>query len=154
VGAAAVTITAGDGVAATAQVQIAAVAPGVYTLNSSGLARGYVLRISGGSEFIEDVFEIDITGAVIARPITISNGDQVYLVGYGTGFRAAGGDIGATIGGVIAPVLYAGPQGVQPGIDQFNVLIPPELGTGSAQSVEIVLTAAGQAANKVNITVQ
>ena len=154
VGAATVTITAGDGVTATTQLQIAAVAPGIYALNSSGLAKGYAVRISGGNAFVEDLFEIDTTGAVIAHPITVSNGDQVYLVVYGTGFRAAGGDVSATIGGIAAPVLYAGPQGVQPGLDQFNVLIPPELGTGTAQVVQIVLTASGQTANTVNIAVQ
>jgi uncharacterized protein (TIGR03437 family) len=153
-GTATVTIQAGDGVAATAQVQIAAVAPGIYTLNSAGLARAYVLRSSNGNLFVEDVFDIDATGAVAARPITISNGDQVTLMVYGTGFRAAGGDLSVTAGDIIAPILYAGPQGVQPGLDQFNILIPPELGTGTAQVVQIVLTAAGQTANAVNVTVQ
>ena len=148
------TITAGDGVAATMQLQIAAVAPGVYTLNAGGLARGYIVRISNGSPFVEDVFEIDATGAVIGRPINVSNGDQVYLIVYGGGFRAAGGDVGAKIGGIDAPVLFAGPQGVLPGLDQFNILIPPELGTGSPRVVTIVLTAGGQTANAVNVTVQ
>ena len=153
-GTATVTITAGDGVSASAQLQIAAVAPGLYTLNSGGLAKGYILRISNGNEFIEDLFEIDENGAVIPHPVTVSNGDQVYLVVYGTGFRGAGADVAATIGGVGTPVLFAGPQGVQPGIDQFNVLIPPELGTGTAQAVQIAFTAAGQLANAVTITVQ
>jgi len=152
-GAATVTITAGDGVAATTQVQIAAVAPGIYTLNSAGLARAYALRLSNGNLFVEDVFDIDATGAVIARPITISNGDQVTLIVYGTGFRA-GADFSATAGGISAPILYAGPQRVQPGLDQFNLLIPPELGNGTAQVVQIVLTAAGQTANAVNVMVQ
>jgi uncharacterized protein (TIGR03437 family) len=152
-GAATVTITAGDGVAATTQVQIAAVAPGIYTLNFAGLARAYALRLSNGNLFVEDVFDIDATGAVIARPITISNGDQVTLIVYGTGFRA-GADFSATAGGISAPILYAGPQRVQPGLDQFNLLIPPELGTGTAQVVQIVLTAAGQTANAVNVMVQ
>jgi len=154
VGAATVTITAGDGVASSTQLQIAAVAPGVYTLNSSGLSKGYVVRISSGNAFIEDVFEIAPNGAVIPHPIPVSNGDQVDLLVYGTGFRAAGGDVSATIGGITAPVLYAGPQGVQPGLDQFNILIPPELGTGTAQAVQIVLTAGGQPANTVNVTVR
>ena len=148
------TITAGDGIAANVQIQIAAVAPGLYTLNPGGLAKAYVLRVSNGNEFVEDVFDIDPTGAVVPRPITISNGDQVYLFVYGTGFRAAGGDIGATVAGEIAPILYAGPQGVKPGLDQFNILIPPDLGTGTPQSVPIVLTAAGQIANTVTVTVQ
>ena len=153
-GTATVVVTAGDGLTATVQVQIAAVAPGVYTLNAAGLVRAYAVRHSKGNVFIEDVFDIDGTGAVVARPINISNGDEVHLIAYGTGFRAAGGDVGATIGGISAPLLYAGPQGVQPGIDQFTILIPPELSTGSAQSVQIVLTASGQAANTVNVTVQ
>jgi uncharacterized protein (TIGR03437 family) len=134
--------------------QIAAVAPGLYTLNASGLVKGYVIRISNGNTFIEDVFEIDATGAVIARPVTISNGDQVYLIVYGTGFRAAGGDIHATVGAIAAPVLYAGPQGVQPGLDQFTVLLPPELAAGGRQNVPIMLTAGGLTANVGNVTVQ
>ena len=153
-GTATVTITAGDGVAATTQVQIAAVAPGIYALNSAGLARGYVLRTSNGNLFVEDVFDIDATGALVARPITISNGDQVTLLIYGTGFRAAGGDVSATAAGNGIPVLYAGPQGVQPGLDQLNVMLPPELAAGGAQSVPIVLTASGQTANTVYVTVQ
>ena len=93
----------------------------------------------------------------VARLITASGDDQVYLFVYGTGFRATGGDVGATVGGINAPVLYAGPQGVQPGLDQFNILIPPEVATGGPPVVPIVLTAAGQAgqaANTVYVTVQ
>jgi uncharacterized protein (TIGR03437 family) len=153
-GAANVTITAGDGVTGTVQVQVAAVAPGVYTLNSGGLVKGYVLRISNGNQFIEDVFDIDATGAVIARPITISNGDQVYLIAYGSGFRGAGSDVSVAMGGDSPPVLYAGPQGVAVGVDQFNILIPPDLAAGGQQSVSLLLTAAGQAANPVNLTVK
>jgi uncharacterized protein (TIGR03437 family) len=153
-GAAIVTITSGDGVVATAQVQVATVAPGIYTVNSAGLAKGYALRSVNGNLFVEDVFDINAMGAVVARPITISNGDQVTLIVYGTGFRAAGGDFSATAGGTSAPILYAGPQGIQPGVDQFNITIPPEVAAGGAQSVAIVLTAAGQTTNTVYVTVQ
>jgi uncharacterized protein (TIGR03437 family) len=153
-GTATVTITAGDGVVTTAQIQIAAVAPGLYTINPAGLARGYVLRMSNGNLFVEDVFDIDANGATVARPITVSNGDQVTLILYGTGFRAAGGDFSATAGGVSAPVLYGGPQGVQPGMDQVNLMLPPQVAAGGAQSIPVVLTAAGQAANTVYVTVQ
>jgi uncharacterized protein (TIGR03437 family) len=154
-GPATVTITAGDGVTGTVQVQVAAVSPGVYTLNAAGLIKAVVLRVSNGIEFVEDVYEIDPTGAVIARPITISNGDQVSLIGYGTGFRAAGtGGVTVTLGADSPPILYAGPQGVAVGVDQFNILIPPDLAAGGPQVVPIVLTAGGQTANTVNLTVQ
>jgi uncharacterized protein (TIGR03437 family) len=153
-GTATVKITAGDGIVTTAQIQIATVAPGLFTINQAGLAKGYVVRLSNGNYFVEDVFDIDATGAMVARPITVSNGDQVTLILYGTGFRAAGGDFSATAGGVGAPVLYAGPQGVQPGLDQVNLMIPPQVATGGAQSIPVVLTAAGQTANTVYVTVQ
>jgi uncharacterized protein (TIGR03437 family) len=155
VGAATISITAGDGVTTTGQVQIVAVSPGIYTLNAAGLAKAFVLRVSNGNQFVEDVYDIDPTGAVVARPITISNGDQVYLIAYGTGFRAAGtGGVTVTVGADSPPVLYAGPQGVAVGVDQFNILIPPDLATGGPQSVPIVLTAGGQTGNTVNVTVQ
>jgi len=153
-GTASVTITAGDGVTGSVPVQVAAVAPGVYTLNAAGLVKAFVIRVSNGNQFVEDVYEIDPTGAVIARPITVSNGDQVYLIVYGTGFRAAGADVSVAIGGDSPPVLYAGPQGVAVGVDQFNILIPPDLAAGGQQTVSLILTAAGQAANTVNLTVK
>jgi uncharacterized protein (TIGR03437 family) len=155
VGTATVTITAGDGVATSGQVQIASVSPGVYTLNGAGLVKAFVLRVSNGNQIVEDVYDVDPTGAVVARPITISNGDQVYLIAYGTGFRAAGtGGVTVTVGADNPQVLYAGPQGVAVGVDQFNILIPPDLATGGPQSVPIVLTAGGQSANTVNLTVK
>jgi uncharacterized protein (TIGR03437 family) len=154
-GPATVTITAGDGITGAVQVQVAAVAPGLYTLNSAGLVKAYVLRISNGNQFVEDVYDVDPTGAVVARPITISNGDQVYLIAYGTGFRAAGtGGVTVTIGADNPPALYAGPQGVAVGVDQFNILIPPDLAAGGQQVVPLTLTAGGQTANTVNLTVQ
>jgi uncharacterized protein (TIGR03437 family) len=153
-GTATVVITAGDGLTATATVVVAAVAPGIYTLNAAALVKAYALRRSNGNIFIEDVFDIDAAGSIVARPITISNGDEVHLIAYGTGFRAAAGDFSATVGGISAPVLYAGPQNVQPGLDQLNLMLPPELAAGGEQALPIVLTAAGQTANTVYVTVR
>ena len=153
-GAATLTIKAGDGVTTTGQLQVAAVSPGVYTLNANGLVKAFALRVSNGVQFVEDVYEIDGTGAVIAHPITISNGDPVYLIAYGTGFRAANADVAVSIGEIGAPVLYAGPQGVVAGTDQFNILIPPDLAAGGQRVVPLILTAAGQIANTVNLTVK
>jgi uncharacterized protein (TIGR03437 family) len=154
-GAATVTITAGDGVTGAAQVQVAPVSPGVFTLNAAGLVKAVVIRVSNGNQFVEDVFEIDATGAVIARPITISNSDQVFLIAYGSGFRAASsGGVTVTIGPDSPPVIYAGPQGVAVGVDQFNILLPADLAAGGQQSVSLTLTAGGQTANTVNLTVK
>jgi uncharacterized protein (TIGR03437 family) len=58
----------------------------------------------------------------------------------------------ATIGGLDATVLYAGPQGAYPGVDQVNVVIPQSL-TG-AGNVPVVLSAGGVTSNTVNVTIQ
>jgi len=86
-------------------------------------------------------------------PINLSpSTDQFYLILYGTGIRGAGSDVTVAIRGINAPVAYVGPQGTIPGLDQVNVLLPPQLaGSGT---VSIVLTAALKAANVVNIAIQ
>jgi uncharacterized protein (TIGR03437 family) len=57
------------------------------------------------------------------------------------------------VGGLSVPVLYAGPAPGFAGEDQVNIgPLPPSLaGKGS---VNILLTADGQAANTVNMTIQ
>jgi len=110
--------------------------------------RAYVLRNSNGNQFIE-TSTISMQPARDCASITISNGDQVYLLVYGTGFRGAGGDISATVGGINSPVLYGGSAGECRRPRSVQYLIPPELAAGGPQVVSIVLTAAGQPANSV-----
>jgi uncharacterized protein (TIGR03437 family) len=148
IGAATVTIGA-----QTAAVQIAAVAPGLFTLNSAGLAAAYVVRVGPGN--VQTVVATFATqnGSTVAAPINLSpSTDQYYLVLYGTGIRGAGSEVTVAIQGVNAPVAYAGPQGAIPGLDQVNVLLPPQVaGSGT---VSIVLTAASRAANVVNVAIE
>jgi uncharacterized protein (TIGR03437 family) len=83
-------------------------------------------------------------------PIDVSSG-QVYLILFGTGIRGGGSNVSVAIGGVSAPVEYSGPQGVTPGLDQVNVLIPAQLaGSGT---VNVVLKAGTISANVVNIPI-
>lgn len=153
-GTATVTITPASGPPQSAHVQIASVAPGLFTLNDSGLAMATVLRISGDQQTYEDVFQMDGSGAIIARPIDLGpDSDQVFLILSGTGFRAAGtSQTTVAINGLDAPVSSAGAQGTLVGVDQATVMIPRTLaGSGS---VDLVLTAAGQTANTVRISFQ
>ncbi|HTB14078.1 MAG TPA: hypothetical protein VK752_21045 [Bryobacteraceae bacterium] len=126
----------------TAMVLIQAIAPSLYILNSSGLAAAYVVQVSASG------VQTDLP---VTMPINLSSG-QVYLVLYGTGIRGAGNNVSVTIGGLNAPVAYAGPAGSTPGLDQVNVLIPPQL--AGAGTVKVILSAALIDANVVNITVQ
>jgi uncharacterized protein (TIGR03437 family) len=126
----------------SAPVSIAASAPGLFVLNSAGLAAANVIQVTAGN--VQTVYSV-------AAPIDLSTG-QVYLVLYGTGIRGAGSNVSTTVGGLSATVAYAGPQGSIAGLDQVNVLLPPQLaGKGT---VNVALTAAGLAANVVTITVR
>jgi uncharacterized protein (TIGR03437 family) len=74
-----------------------------------------------------------------------------YLVLYGTGFRRAPYDtVKVTIGGVNAPVHYAGAQPNFVGLDQLNTQVP----AGLSGVVDLVLTVNGRAANVVKVRVK
>jgi len=130
----------------SAPAQILPVAPGLFTLNKAGLAAAYVVRVSGGAQTIEPIFTLQ-NNAVVPAPIDLGPpGDQVYLSFFGTGIRnAASGGVSVRINGANAPVTYAGPQTVFPGLDQVNVQLPRQL-AGSGQA-GVLLTAAGRTAN-------
>ena len=137
----------------TAAVQTAAIAPGLFTLNSTGLAAAYVVRVAPGNvQTVESVFTTQ-NGANVAAPVSLSpSSDQFYLILFGTGIRGAGTNVTVSIQGITAPVTYAGAQGETDGLDQVNVLLPPQLaGSGT---VRIALSAGLSAANVVNIAVQ
>jgi uncharacterized protein (TIGR03437 family) len=137
----------------TAALQIAAIAPGLFTLNSAGLAAAYVVRVAPGNvQTVESVFATQ-NGANVAAPVSLSpSSDQFYLILFGTGIRGAGNNVTVAIQGINAPVTYAGPQGETDGLDQVNVELPPQLaGSGT---VKIALSAGLSAANVVTITIQ
>ena len=73
---------------------------------------------------------------------------------YGTGVRnrTSLDTVKATVGGVDAPILFAGPQGTFPALDQVNVQIPASVaGRGN---VPIVVTIEGQSSNQAVINVR
>jgi uncharacterized protein (TIGR03437 family) len=139
--------------AQTAAVQVATVAPGLFTLNSASLAAANLVQVGPGNvQTLESIFTTQ-NGSIVAVPISLSPAtDQFYLILYGTGISGAGNNVTVTIHAINAPVTYAGPQGVIAGLDQVNVLLPVQL-AGSGM-VNVALTAAGIAANTVNILVQ
>ena len=136
----------------TVQVQIAAVAPALFTVGS-GIAAAYgVLATPGGMQMVLPVYASQ-SGIIVPVPIDLSQVGLVYLMLFGTGFDAANANsVTATVQGVKAPVTYVGPQGSYAGLDQINVLLPQTLaGTGVAN---VNVSVGGVTANTVMVTIK
>ncbi len=114
----------------------AAVVPGIFTQAGTGKGQADVVNSDG-----------TINGS--ANPATRGSWLAVYGTGFGTfnaagtnGLRTVAGAVTATLGGVDAPVLYAGSAPGEPdGVQQFNLQIPAGATAGTA--VPVVLTVNG-----------
>jgi uncharacterized protein (TIGR03437 family) len=152
-GTATVTFQNPNGTIQSTTIQIGSLSPGLFQQNSSGLAAALFLPvISGAQQPWQPVYQV-AAGSVVPFPISLGpSTEQVYLEMYGTGIRNAK-SITVTVGGLSVPVTYSGAAPGFAGEDQVNIgPLPPSLaGKGS---VNIVLTADGQAANTVNVTIQ
>jgi uncharacterized protein (TIGR03437 family) len=154
-GPATATITSSDGTISTGAVQIAAVAPGLYTANSNGQGAAAALVgqfAADGSETSSLSFSCGATPlSCITLPIVVNsaNGAQTILELFGTGIRGVTslGNVKCTIGGTQVQVLYAGSQNSYPGLDQVNVLLPSS--SANQGQLAVVLTVQGQKANSV-----
>ncbi len=158
-GAATVTVTSSDGSTAAGTVQIANVAPSLFSANSSGqgVAAAIALRVrANGSQTTEAVAAWDATQSrFVAAPIDLGGeSEQVYLILFGTGlrFRSALSGVAAQIGGANALVTYAGAQNEFAGLDQLNLLLPRSLaGRGE---VDLTVTVDGKPANTVRVNIR
>ncbi|MEO6725984.1 MAG: hypothetical protein ABIP14_11880, partial [Blastocatellia bacterium] len=158
-GSATITITADDGTVSIGTVQVATVAPSLFTANATGrdVAAGYALRVTpAGAQSNEPINRFD-AGLNKYIPVSVDlnvAGNQVFLVLFGTGirFRSALSGVTATIGGVPVPVQYAGPQGTFVGLDQLNIGLPASL-TGRGE-VDLVLTVDGKPSNTVRVNIK
>src|SRR5579871_2253052 len=143
-GTAALTITLPSGSSVSNLLNIANTAPGIFSIgmNGQGTFAGQVVYAhADGSQ----------TAAGSATPVNLGTAtDKVFLVLYGSGIRHAG-SVTATVKGVSMPALFAA-QGQYPGLDQINLQLPHTL-SGSG-TVPIVVTADGQPANTVTVTIQ
>lgn len=157
-GLATVTITNAAGEASRGLLTIARVAPGLFTADGSG--RGYaaadVQQVrSDGSTAYNRVARFDpFANQFVANPIALPSLEQVFLILYGTGWRqrTAQTAVRATIGGLPAEVMFAGPQGRYAGLDQMNLRLPLGLAGRGEQTVEVEID--GQQTNSVRISLQ
>ena len=151
-GAATVTVTSGDGAVSIGATVLATVAPGLFTANANGqgVASGVALRVRGETQTFEPIAQFDSAQNRFA-PLPIDpgpEGDQVYLILFGTGFRnrSALAAVSLTASGTAIPGLYAGEAPGLFGLDQVNAGPLPRSLAGRGE-VNVVLTVDGRTAN-------
>ncbi len=158
-GNATVTITSGDGSISTGAVSIAAVAPGLFSANANGqgVAAAIAVRVKAdGTQSFESIARFDAAqNRFVPIPIDLGpEGEQVFLILFGTGLRARSSlsAVSVRLGGADSEVSFAGPQGGFAGLDQINARIPRSLaGRGE---IDLVLVVDGRTANTVRVTIK
>jgi polyvinyl alcohol dehydrogenase (cytochrome) len=157
IGRGAVTVTTATRNTLSTALEISTVAPGIFAANGNAkgvaAAQAVVVGPDGSQQYVPVAQCGAAPGSCVAQPIQLGTG-QAVLILYGTGIMGLSSldNVHCTIGGVSAPVLYAGPQNTFAGLDQVNVQIPPELaGRGE---VDVVLSVDGQLANTVTVSFQ
>ena len=167
-GEATVSVLRNGALIASGTIQVAAVAPALFAANGNGMgtASALVLRIKAdGTQTYEPVARFDAAQKSLARkslsrknfvsePIDLGpEGDQVFLILFGTGFRFASGlaAVSVTIGGSPAEVLFAGPHDQLAGVDQMNIRLDRALAGRGAVNIEVTLD--GQSTNTVEVNI-
>jgi uncharacterized protein (TIGR03437 family) len=141
------------------RIQIAAVAPGLFTANANGqgVPAALALRVKAdGTQSYESIVQFDQTQNRFV-PLAIDLGpasEQVFLILFGTGWRlrSALETVTCNIGEVSAQVFYAGTQGGLAGLDQANVALPRSL-TGRGE-VDLKMMVEGKNTNPVRVSVK
>ena len=157
-GASTITIISGNNSISVGTIQIASVAPALFSANANGrgVAAGVVSRVrANSSQSYEPISQFDqALNQFVAIPIALGPPtDQVFLILYGTGIRFHSGPpaVTASIGRVNVEVLYAGHVIGLAGLDQVNLSLPRSLiGRGE---VDVVITVDGKVANTVRVSI-
>ncbi len=153
-GEAVVSVVSAGRIVAGGNLQVRAVAPGLFAANANGrgTAAAQLLRVArDGSQSFQSTARFDTErNEFVSAPIDFGrDGDRLFLVLFGTGIRFHDGDVTATVAGEAVDVLFAGRQPQFIGVDQVNLELARTLaGRGE---VDIVLVVDGQVANTVQV---
>ena len=161
-GEARITVTTSFGAASSGIFNVTSTSPAIFSANSSGsgVVAGYVLRSQTDGSFTAiSIIRYDTAlNRYVSVPLEPGGGSSTsFLVLFGTGIRnlTSLSSVSATIGGLNAPVSYAGPQGFFVGVDQVNLQLPSNISALSGRGeVPIVLNVDGRASNTVTISIK
>jgi uncharacterized protein (TIGR03437 family) len=157
-GPASVVITNADGSIRAGTINMARAAAGVFSMRANGQGTAAAVWTTDGVVF-QPVMNPDGS----ERPVSAGTpGRPTFLILFTTGLRNAPAAnpndangvaeaVTVTIKGVNANVTFAGPAPGFAGLDQVNLIVPPELaGSGT---VEIRITVAGKVSNVVTVRI-
>lgn len=155
-GPATLTVKSGDGAVTSGMVLVSTVMPGLYTAGQNGQGVAAAIAIiahSDKSQSSQFTFTCSAGAGCVPAPISPASTDALYIEFYGTGIRhvSALSAVSVTVNGQSVPVQYAGASGYT-GEDQVNIQIPASLFHGG--TVNVILTADGQPANTVTLSLQ
>jgi len=153
-GRATVRVSVAGAIVASGTIEIARVAPSLYTANArgTGVASAFFLRVGPDGSRIQDLIFDPFTQQAV--PVDLGpEGAQVFLLLFGSGIRGFISEVTTTAGGSGVPVAGAVPQGQFAGLDQVNIGPLPRSLAGRGE-VNIVLTADGRRANTVTVTIR
>jgi uncharacterized protein (TIGR03437 family) len=152
-----VAVSRGSTISVPQQVTIAAAAPGVFTVDGSGKGQGIIVGVkANGDQAVADP----------AHPVKAGDTLVIYCTGLGevdppstagaaaslTQLSYAVNAVTVTVGGVPAPVLFAGLTPGYIGLYQVNATVAPGITPGD--QVPVVVTAASQSSTPVTIAVR
>ncbi len=150
IGASTISVTGGAG-KFEEPVWISASAPGLFA--ADGLAAANVLTVVNGEQAISNTIVAGEGGGLALNPIDLgSEGQQTYLVLYGTGIQHHQEAVKAMLGDLVVEAAYAGTQGYYAGEDQINILLPRSL--AGAGEIAVTLDVDGKITNPVHILIQ
>ncbi len=127
-------VLADDGtLVATGSLVIQRVAPQLFVSTPSGIVAGYAIRVNAaGEQTFEDLVRRQPDGSLVGRPLQpLEEGEQRYLVVFGTGLRSWINPPTATLAGTAIDVIVAQAQGEFDGLDQVNLGPVPTLSDGA-----------------------
>jgi uncharacterized protein (TIGR03437 family) len=140
--------------AATSEVLIRNVSPGIFTLSGDGAGvplAGLMATLDDGSTVTLAPYQCSGNGCTpIAMPLP-ANATDLYIVLYGTGiqhYRA----ISAALGAFKPEVAYVGAQAQFPGLDQVNLHLKSPFRLTGTQSLQLQVD--GVASNTVSLVFQ
>jgi uncharacterized protein (TIGR03437 family) len=144
------TLNGANGPVSLGSPYISSTAPSLFSASGDGIGVA-AATVENAQRSPAPAFSCGQNGCA-AMPINVSNG-SAYLSLYGTGIRgAAPGSVQVFMNGISVPVLYAGAQPTEPGLDQINVQIPSSF--AGAGQVRIQVGIGGATSNPVMVQVQ